>query len=71
MLLRGLHDHPSACLGQTVLVRVHGHVGEDLLDDLACGRLVQAEPASEPVQAAHHVLDCGTLVRGLWIIAHP
>src|SRR4051794_325957 len=71
MPLRGLHDHPSACLGQTVLVRVHGHVGEDFLDNLPLGCLVETEPAREPVQAPHHVLDRFALMRGFGIITHP
>ena len=50
---------------------MHGHVGDDLLDDLPRGPFVQPEPTGKPVQAPHHVLDRSALVRGFWIVADP
>lgn len=46
------------------------HVRGDLLDDLPRCRLIQAEPASEPIEPPHHVLDGGSLYGGSAILTH-
>lgn len=55
--LSGRNDHSAARLRKALLVRLIRHVGDYRLDDLTDDRLIQSEPAGEPIEAAHHVRD--------------
>ena len=57
MAQRRRHDHALAGGIAAAVVGPVWHIGGDLLDDLARGRLVEAEPLRQSIQASHHALD--------------
>lgn len=63
MRSRGRDDHPTARFGKAFLVRLFGHVDNDLLDDRADGRIVQREATGEPIESPYHFLDRGSFDR--------